>query len=55
MDKNPAEHIQLGGKIVNSVQDKEECPQQWNKPINAPPYKKGATTDCGTYQGISLL
>ena len=51
----PAEHIQLGGKTVNSVWDKEECPQHWNKPINAPTYKKDARTDCGNYQGISQL
>jgi len=50
----PAEHIQLGCKTVNSVWDKKECPQQWNKPINGPTYKKGARTDCGTYQGTSL-
>lgn len=35
--------------------DKEECPQQWDKPINRPTYKKGARIDCNTYQGISLL
>lgn len=51
----PAEQTQLGGKTVNSIWHEEECPQQWNKPINGPTYKKGARTDCRTYQGISLL
>jgi hypothetical protein len=51
----PAEQTQLGGKTVNSDWDKEGCPQQWNKPINVPTYKKGARTDCDNYQDISQL
>jgi hypothetical protein len=58
-----AELIQAGGKIllsaiyklINSVWNKEELPDQWKESIIVPVYKKGDKTDCNNYRGISLL
>jgi hypothetical protein len=52
-DQIPAELIQAGGKmllsaihkLINSIWNKEELPNQW----------KGDKTDCNYYHGISLL
>jgi hypothetical protein len=62
-DHIPAEIIQAGAKIllsaihklINSVWNKEELPDQWNESIIAPVHKKGDKTDCNNYCGISLL
>jgi hypothetical protein len=62
-DQLPAELIQAGGpillsqihKLVNSVWNKEELPDQWKESIIVPVHKKGDKTDCNNYRGISLL
>jgi len=42
-------------KLINSVQNKEELPQQWKESIIVPIFKKGDKTDCSNYKGLSLL
>jgi hypothetical protein len=62
-DQIPAELIQAGGeillsaihKLIKSVWNKEELPDQWKESIIVPIHKKGAKTDCNNYRGISLL
>jgi hypothetical protein len=58
-DQIPAKLIKAWGetlcsvihKLICSIQNKEELPQQWKIPI----HKKGDKTGCNNYQGISLL
>jgi hypothetical protein len=48
-DEIPAEQVQAGGgtlpseihKLVNSIWNKEELPEQWKESIIVPIYKKG--------------
>jgi hypothetical protein len=62
-DQIPAELIQAVGemllsenhKVINSVWNKEELPDQWKESIIVPIHKKGDKTDCNYYRGISLL
>jgi hypothetical protein len=62
-DQIPAELIQAGGEIllseihrlINSVWNKEELPDQWKESIVVPIHKTGDKTDCNSYRGISLL
>jgi hypothetical protein len=63
-DQILAELIQAGDeillseihKLINSVLNKEELPDQWKEPIIIiPVHKKGDKTDCNNYRGISLL
>jgi hypothetical protein len=62
-DRIPAELIHAGGeillpaihKLINSIWNKEELPNQWKEPIIVPIHKKGDKTDCNNYRGISLL
>jgi hypothetical protein len=62
-DQIPAELILAGGeillseihKLINSVWNKEELPEQWKGSIIVPIHKKGDKTDCNNYRGISLL
>jgi hypothetical protein len=42
-------------KLIKSVWNKEEWPDQWKECIIVPIHKKGDTTDCNNYCGISLL
>jgi hypothetical protein len=42
-------------RLICSVWNKEELPQQWKESINLPVYKKGDMTACNNYRGISLL
>jgi hypothetical protein len=57
-DQIPAERIQAGGnklyseihKLINSIWNKEELPQQWKQSITVPIYKKGDKTDCSNYR-----
>jgi hypothetical protein len=42
-------------KLINSVGNKEELPDQRKKSINIWIYKKGDKTDLGNYRGVSLL
>jgi hypothetical protein len=41
-------------KLICSIWNKEELPQQWKEFIIVPNDKKGDKTDCNNYQGISL-
>jgi hypothetical protein len=62
-DQIPAELIQAGGdilvsaihKLIHSVWNKKELPDQWKESINVSIHKKGDKTDCNNYCGISLL
>jgi hypothetical protein len=62
-DQILAELIQAGGEIllsviyrlINSVWNKVELPDQWKESIIVPIHKKGDKTDCNNYCGISLL
>jgi hypothetical protein len=59
----PAGLIQAGGetllseihKLINSVWNKGELPDQWKESIIVPIHKKGGKTDSNNYRGISLL
>jgi hypothetical protein len=61
-DQIPAELIQAGGeillsqihKLINSVWNKEELPDQWKEPIIVPIRKKDDKTDCNNYRGPPL-
>ena len=63
IDQIPAELIKAGGttirygihKLIISVWNKEELPEEWKESIIVPIYKKGYKTYCGNYRGISLL
>jgi hypothetical protein len=63
IDKIPAELIKTGGrtirseihKLINSIWNKEELPEQWKESIIVPIYKKIDKTDCSNYRGISLF
>ena len=62
-DQNPAELIKTGcrtirfeiRKLIISIWDKEELPEEWKKSVILPIYKKGIATDCNNYRGMSLL
>jgi hypothetical protein len=62
-DQIPGELIQACGetlhseihKIIKFIWNKEELSHQWKKSIVIPIHKKDDKTDCGDYQGISLL
>jgi len=59
----PAELIKAGGKIfryeihklISSIWNKEELPEEWKELIMVPTYKKDNKTDCCNYRCISLL
>ena len=63
IDQIPAELIKTGSrknrseihKLINSIWNKEESPEEWKKSIIVPIYKKGDKTDCSYYRDISLL
>jgi hypothetical protein len=42
-------------KLIISVWNKEEMPEEWKQSIIVPIYKKGDKTDCSNYTGISLF
>jgi hypothetical protein len=62
-DQITAEIIQAGGemllsavhKLINSVWNKEELPNQWKESIIVPGHKEGDKTGCNNYRRISLL
>jgi hypothetical protein len=62
-DQIPAEFIKAGDetlcseihKLICSIWNKEELPQQWKESIIIPIHKKGDKTDYNNYRGISLL
>jgi hypothetical protein len=59
----PAELIQVRDetlwseihKLINSIYNQEELPDQWKEFIIVPVYKKGDKTECSNYHGIPLL
>jgi hypothetical protein len=63
IDQILAELIKAGGetlcseihKLICSLWNKEELPQQWKESIIVPIYKKGDKTESNNYQGISPL
>jgi len=42
-------------KLIISIWNKEELPEEWKHSIIIPIYRKGDKTDCRNYMGISLL
>jgi hypothetical protein len=42
-------------KLICSIWNKEELPQQWKESIIIPIHKRGDKTDCNNYREISLL
>ena len=42
-------------KLIISIWNKEELPEEWKESIIVPINKKGDKTDCNIYRGISLL
>jgi len=42
-------------KLIDSVWNTEELPQQRKESVIVPIYKKGDKTDCCNYRGISML
>jgi hypothetical protein len=61
-DQILAELIQTGSetlrceiKLITSILNKEDLPDQCKESIIVPVYKKGDKTDCSNYRGISLL
>jgi hypothetical protein len=62
-DQIPDEMIKAGGetlcseihRLICSIWNKEELPQQWKESIIVPIYKKGDNIGCNKYRGISLL
>jgi hypothetical protein len=63
IDLIPAEFIKAGGrticseihKLIHSIWNKEELPEQWKELIIVPIFKKGDKRDCSKYRDISLL
>jgi hypothetical protein len=63
IDRIPAELIKAGGRIIRSeihklvisIWNKEELPEECKESVMVPSYKKGEKTDCSNYRGISLL
>jgi len=63
IDQIPAELIKVGGKticceihkLIISIWNKEELPEEWKELIIVPIYKKGDKTYCSNYRGISHL
>jgi hypothetical protein len=42
-------------KLIISIWNKEELPEEWKESIIVPIYKTVNKTDCSNYRGISLL
>jgi hypothetical protein len=63
LDQILAELIQAGSdtllyviyKLINSVWNEEELPDQWKESIIVQIHKTGVKTDCNSYREISLL
>jgi len=63
IDQTPAELIKAGGKTIHceihkliiSIWNKEELPEERKESITVPIYKKGDKTDCNNHRGISVL
>jgi hypothetical protein len=63
IDQIRAELIKAGGstirpevhKLINSILNKEESPEEWKESIVVSVHKKGDKMDCSNCRGISLL
>ena len=63
IDQISAELIKAGGRIIRSeihklvisIGNKDELPEEWKESITVPIYKNSDKTDCSNYRGISLL
>jgi hypothetical protein len=63
IDQIPAELIKAGGriflseihKLIISIWNREELPEERKESVIVPIYKKSDKTDCSNYRGISLL
>jgi len=63
IDQIPAALIKAGGrticseiqKLIISIWNKEELPEEWKESIIVPIYKKSDKTDCSNYRGISFV
>jgi len=63
IDQIQAELMKTGGrrisyeihKLIISIWNKEELPEEWKESIIWLIYKKGDKTDCSNYRDISLL
>ena len=63
IDQIPGELIKAGGrticcaihKLIISIWNKEELPEEWKESIIVPIHKKRNKTDCNNDRGISLL
>jgi hypothetical protein len=42
-------------KLIISIWNKKELPEEWKESIIVPIHKNGDKTDCNSYSGISLL
>jgi len=42
-------------KLINSIWNKEELPEEWMESIKVPIYKKDDKTDCSHSRGITFL
>jgi hypothetical protein len=47
--------VSVNHKLINSIRNKEELPDQWKESTIVPIHKTGDKTDCNNYCGISLL
>jgi hypothetical protein len=62
-DEIPTQLIQAGGemplsaihKLINSIWNEEELPDQWKESIIVPVHEKDDNADCNNYRRISLL
>ena len=62
IDQIPAGMIKAGGrtiryeihKLIISIWNKKELPEEWKESIIVPIYKKVNKTDCSNYRGIPL-
>ena len=62
IDQIAAALIKAGGrtihseihKLITSIPNQEELPEEWKESIIVPIHKKGDKTDCINYTGISL-
>jgi hypothetical protein len=61
-DQIPSKLIKAGGetyseihRLIYSIRNKEELPQQLQGSIIVPIHKKGDKTECNNYRGISFL